>query len=116
MVGTTEVLLARARERAGLTQRALAAAADIPQASVSRIERGLISPRATTVERWLEACDMTLLIEPIQMVTRDSVRERRPVAAEAATAPVPEAAEPVAETSPERETRRDRFEWAPWMS
>lgn len=58
----TAVLLARARERAGLSQRALAARAGIPQASVSRIERGGMSPRATTVERWLAACGMTLEI------------------------------------------------------
>ena len=69
----TAELLARARRSAGLSQRALAAAADIPQASVSRIERGLISPRASTVERWLSACGMTLEIKPV--LTTEQVRE-----------------------------------------
>ena len=63
-MATTASLLAKARERAGLSQRLLAVAADIPQASVSRIERGLISPRASTIERWLAACGMALEIQP----------------------------------------------------
>jgi transcriptional regulator with XRE-family HTH domain len=63
-MSTTAALLTTARRQAGLSQRQLAAAADIPQASVSRIERGLISPRASTTERWLAACDMTLEIRP----------------------------------------------------
>lgn len=54
-----------ARERAGLSQRRLGITAAIPQASVSRIERGPISPRASTIERWLEACGMRLQLEPI---------------------------------------------------
>lgn len=58
-------LLTVARQRAGLSQRRLGIAAAIPQASVSRIERGLISPRASTIERWLEACGMRLQLEPI---------------------------------------------------
>jgi transcriptional regulator with XRE-family HTH domain len=56
-------LLVVARTRAGLTQRGLSAAAGIPQASVSLIERGLIAPRTSTVERWLEACGATLRLE-----------------------------------------------------
>lgn len=63
-MGATADLLARAREQAGLSQRELAAKAELPQASVSRIERGLISPRASTIERWLAACGMTLEIKP----------------------------------------------------
>ena len=60
----TSGLLIHARRHAGLSQRALAAKADIPQASVSRIERDLISPRASTVERWLAACGMALETRP----------------------------------------------------
>lgn len=67
-------LLMSARKRAGRTQRQLSLAADIPQASISLIERGLISPRTTTVERWLEACDATL-----RLTTRDQgVASRQP--------------------------------------
>lgn len=66
----TSELLTRARKQAGLSQRALAARADIPQASVSRIERDLISPRASTIERWLAACGMALEIIPALSATQ----------------------------------------------
>ena len=74
----TARLLAVARKRAGLSQRQLAEAADIPQASVSRIERGLISPRASTIERWLAACGMTLEVQPLSGSGIDltAIRER----------------------------------------
>ena len=77
-MGTTADLLARAREQVGLSQRELAAKANIPQASVSRVERGLISPRASTIERWLEACGMTLEIKPAAGfgVDLSTIRER----------------------------------------
>lgn len=58
-------LLADARARAGLSQRGLASRSGIPQASVSRIERRHILPRADTVERWLSACGMSLETRPI---------------------------------------------------
>ncbi len=74
----TSELLTRARKQAGLSQRALAAKADIPQASVSRIERDLISPRASTIERWLAACGMTLEIKatPGTGIDLTVIRER----------------------------------------
>lgn len=64
---TTDIAasLRAARDHAGLTQRELAVAADIPQASVSRIERRKISPRADTIERWLYACSMRFSVEPV---------------------------------------------------
>ena len=76
--GYTASLLATARERAGLSQHALATRTSIPQASVSRIERGLISPRSTTVERWLAACGMRLDVRPVggMGVDRTGIRER----------------------------------------
>lgn len=74
----TSELLKHARERAGLSQRELASEAAIPQASVSRIERGRISPRMTTVERWLTACGMCLEIKPLSNTGLDLslIRER----------------------------------------
>ncbi|MEA2026103.1 MAG: helix-turn-helix transcriptional regulator [Chloroflexota bacterium] len=74
----TSGLLTLARRQAGLSQRALAAKADIPQASVSRIERDLISPRASTIERWLAACGMTLEIRaaPGTGIDLTVIRER----------------------------------------
>lgn len=74
----TATLLAEARQRAGLSQRALAAKSGIPQASVSRIERGQISPRATTMERWLAACGMTVEVRPVSGsgIDLSTIRER----------------------------------------
>lgn len=77
---TTAEMLRAARDRAGLTQRELAVAADVPQASVSRIERGLISPRGTTIERWLAACGMTLESRSIQPSGIDLTLIRRRLA------------------------------------
>ena len=49
-----------ARRRAGLTQRELARRAGVPQPSISKIERGVISPTVDTLERLLRACGMEL--------------------------------------------------------
>lgn len=74
----TSELLTLARGQAGLSQRALAAKADIPQASVSRIERDLISPRASTIDRWLAACGIVLEIRatPGTGIDLTVIRER----------------------------------------
>lgn len=49
-----------ARRRAGLSQRELARRAGVPQSSISRIERGLVSPTVDTLERLVRACGMEL--------------------------------------------------------
>lgn len=49
-----------ARRRAGLTQRALAARAGIPQETIARIERGRVDPRVGTLDRLLGACEYGL--------------------------------------------------------
>jgi transcriptional regulator with XRE-family HTH domain len=53
-------LLRHARKRAGLTQRALAAKAGVPQSSVSRIESSRVDPTVTSLSRLLRACGTTL--------------------------------------------------------
>jgi len=53
-----------ARRRAGLTQRALAAKAGIPQETIARIERGRVDPRLGTLDRLLEACQFGLEVMP----------------------------------------------------
>lgn len=53
-----------ARRRAGLTQRALAAKAGIPQETIARIERGRVDPRVGTLDRLLEACEFGLEAMP----------------------------------------------------
>ena len=54
-----------ARRRAGLTQRALAEAAGIPQPAIARIERGAVTPRTDTVLRLLHATGFTLEVAPL---------------------------------------------------
>jgi transcriptional regulator with XRE-family HTH domain len=76
-VAQTIELLAAARVRAGLSQRDLASRSGVPQASISRIEQGRMSPRATTVERWLAACGMVLEIRPLEgSIDQTLIRER----------------------------------------
>ena len=49
-------MVREARQRAGLTQRGLAAKAGIPQETIARIERGRVDPRIGTLDRLLEGC------------------------------------------------------------
>jgi transcriptional regulator with XRE-family HTH domain len=71
-------LLRTARRRAGLSQREVARRAAIPQPAVSRIERGLVSPRVVTLEKLLEACEMELeaVSRPVGDVDRTLIWER----------------------------------------
>lgn len=58
--------LRRAREAAGLTQRALAERAGTAQSVVARIERGQTDPTLGTLRRLLAACgcDLSLQLAP----------------------------------------------------
>jgi predicted transcriptional regulator len=58
----------RARRRAGLTQRALAARSGVAQPTIARIEQGQEDPRISTVERLLGACG-----EAIEAVPRRGI-------------------------------------------
>ena len=62
-MSTAARLLKHARRRSGLSQRALAAAAGIPQSTVARVELGTLSPRTDTLERLLRAAGQTLGLE-----------------------------------------------------
>jgi len=61
---TAAAILRRARESAGLTQRALATRLGVPQPSVARIESGAVVPRVDTLERLLSVCGATLTAAP----------------------------------------------------
>ncbi len=71
-------LLRQARREAGLGQRELARRAGIPQPTLSRIERGLASPRFDTLDRLLRECgrELALVSRPGRDVDRTLIRER----------------------------------------
>lgn len=56
-------VLRRAREQAGLSQRAVAAAAGVRQPLISRIESGREQPALTTLVTLVEACGYRLRID-----------------------------------------------------
>lgn len=57
-------LLRAARAHAGLTQRALAARAGVPQPTIAAIESGRQDPRYGTLARLLRACGQELDLLP----------------------------------------------------
>jgi transcriptional regulator with XRE-family HTH domain len=71
-------ILKEARLRTGLTQRELAARADVPQPAISRIERDRVSPRIDTLDELLRSCGLALdLVDrPGRDVDRTLIRER----------------------------------------
>jgi transcriptional regulator with XRE-family HTH domain len=72
------ILLRKARNRAGLSQRSLAAKAGVPQSTVGRIETGAIEPRIDTLLRILHASGHDLELGPRlgEGVDRAQIRER----------------------------------------
>ena|SRR3712207_6020085 len=57
-------LLRHARKRAGLSQRALAARAGVPQSYVARVESGRTDPTVNSLARLLRECETTLEAMP----------------------------------------------------
>ena len=74
---TSSSLLRYVRRKASLSQRELAKRAGTTQATISRIEEGLISPRFETLERLLDACGFELQAIPRrgEGVDRGAIRE-----------------------------------------
>jgi transcriptional regulator with XRE-family HTH domain len=72
------ILLRKARKRAGLSQRSLAAKAGVPQSTVGRIETGAIEPRIDTLLGLLHASGHDLELEARlgEGVDRGQIRER----------------------------------------
>ena len=70
-------MLRYARQLAGLTQRQLAELAGVPQATVGRIEGGLVTPRTDTLERLLRAAGLELTVgsRPGIGIDRSQIRE-----------------------------------------
>jgi transcriptional regulator with XRE-family HTH domain len=71
-------IVLEARLAAGLSQRELARRSGVPQAAISRTERGLVSPRTETLDRLLRACgrDLELVERPGTGLDRTLIRER----------------------------------------
>ena len=71
-------MLRDARNRAGLTQRALARETGIPQETIARIERGRADPRVATLDRLLAGCGYGLETAPRLGIgiDRSQIRER----------------------------------------
>ena len=59
-------ILSLARRRAGLTQRALAGRAGVPQPAIARIEAGRVTPSVTTLDRLLRATGHVLDLAPLE--------------------------------------------------
>lgn len=70
MTSKPALLLREARERAGLSQRALARRAGTSQSVVARIELGETDPGSGTLARLLAAAgfELTVRLEPIRIV------------------------------------------------
>jgi transcriptional regulator with XRE-family HTH domain len=69
--------LRKARRRAGLSQRELAALTGVAQPTIARIERDLVDPLVGTLTRLLSACGEELEARPIlgAGVDRSEIRE-----------------------------------------
>jgi hypothetical protein len=66
------------RHAAGLSQRALAHRAVVPQSTIARIELGVLDPRVGTVDKILKAAGYELVPQPRPGagVDRGQIRER----------------------------------------
>jgi transcriptional regulator with XRE-family HTH domain len=69
--------LARARKRAGLSQRALAQRTGVAQPAIARIEAGRVTPRVDTLDRLLRECGYSVGSERLlgAGVDRTQIRE-----------------------------------------
>ncbi|MGH2635914.1 MAG: helix-turn-helix domain-containing protein [Actinomycetota bacterium] len=70
-------VLRDARRTSGLSQRALAVRAGVPQPTVARIESGVVVPRVDTLDRLLAVCGLGLagVPRPGTGVDRSQIRQ-----------------------------------------
>jgi transcriptional regulator with XRE-family HTH domain len=71
-------IVLEARLAAGISQRELARRSGVPQAGISRIEHGLVSPRAETLDRLLRGCgkDVQVIERPGKGLDLTLIREK----------------------------------------
>ena len=77
LIVDARTILLEARLGATISQRELARRSGVPQAAISRIERGSVSPRVETLDRLLRSCgkDAEVVERPGTGVDRTLVRE-----------------------------------------
>jgi transcriptional regulator with XRE-family HTH domain len=79
-IATTQILaqtLKAARERKGLSQRALAAKLGVRQSYVSRIENAGVDPKASSLTEIARALDLELVLIPRQLVPAVKALQRQ---------------------------------------
>ena len=69
------VLLARARQKAGLSQAELAERAHTSQSAIARFESGQANPTVATIERLLAAAGFALRVELVPIQPPDAIVE-----------------------------------------
>lgn len=79
------VVLADRRREAEMSIAELSRRSGVPRPNISRIERGLVDPRLSTVERLLAALDLQLTVEPriatsLAQILRRASRGRKALA------------------------------------
>ena len=70
-------MVARLRQKYGLSQRALAVRAGASQAWVSRVERGEVSPSVDSLERLLHVMGEQLTLDSVRLPHDDDDRRHR---------------------------------------
>jgi transcriptional regulator with XRE-family HTH domain len=70
-------LVARLRQRHGLSQRALAVRASTSQAWISRVERGEVSPSVYSLERLLQVMGEQLTLDSVRLRHDDADQHHR---------------------------------------
>lgn len=70
-------LIALIRGQLGMSQRALAKRAKIPQSTVSKVESGALKPNVATLQKILNSIDCDLLITPVQRNNPDETRKKQ---------------------------------------
>lgn len=70
-------LIALIRSQLGMSQRALAKRAKIPQSTVSKVESGALKPNVATLQKILNSIDCDLLITPVQRNNSEETRKKQ---------------------------------------
>jgi len=70
-------LISLIRNQLGMSQRALAKRANVPQSTVSKIESGTLKPNVATLQKILNSVDCDLLITAVQRNSPEKIRKNQ---------------------------------------